>query len=69
MFISNLNNKDKKYYECGKIVGNYLIKNGIPMLAREDGLMLFAKTKRLQKVIDDMPLYLQLLIKGGIVNG
>lgn len=39
------------------------------MLARENGLMLFAKTKRLQKVIDDMPLYLQLLIKGGVING
>ena len=69
MFISNLDNKDKKYYECGEIVGNYLIKNGIPMLARENGLMLFAKTKRLQKVIDNMPLYLQLLIKGGVING
>nr|DAG31333.1 MAG TPA: hypothetical protein [Caudoviricetes sp.] len=69
MFISNLDNKDKKYYECGKIVGNYLIKSGIPVLSRKDGAMLFARTNKLQKVINNMPLYLRLLIKGGVING
>ena len=72
IFIKDLKKQGKKN-EIKEVsdgyATNYLIKNGIPMLARENGLMLFAKTKRLQKVIDDMPLYLQLLIKGGVING
>lgn len=69
MFITNLDNKNNRYYECGKIVGNYLIKSGIPALSRNNKVMLFAKTDRLQKAIDNMPLHLRLLVKGGVING
>lgn len=68
MFISNLDNKDKKYYECSKLIGNYLIKSGIPMLSRVGNKMVFAKTKKLQKAIDNMPLYLRFLMKVGVIN-
>ena len=68
MFISNIDNKDKKYYECGKLIGNYLIKSGIPMLSRVDNKMVFAKTKKLQKAIDNMPLCLRFLMKVGVIN-
>ena len=68
MFISNLDNKDKKYYECSKLIGNYLIKSGIPMLSRVDNKMVFAKTKKLQKAIDNMPLYLRFLMKVGVIS-
>ena len=69
MFISNLDNDNKRYYECGKLVGNYLIKSGIPLLGQRDGTMMFAKTKKLQNAIDKMPGYLKILVKGGIING
>lgn len=68
MFISNIDNKDKRYYECGRLVGNYLIKSGVPVLSRIDGRMIFAKTKKLQKAINDMPLYLRILRKVGAIN-
>ena len=67
MFISNLDNKDKKYYECGKLIGNYLIKSGIPMLSRIDNKMVFAKTKKIQKAVDNMPLYLRFLMQVGVI--
>lgn len=69
MYISNIDNTNKKYYECGKVIGNYLIKAGIPMLSNKDGIMIFAKTKKLQKAINEMPFLLQLLVKGGVING
>ena len=69
MFISNLDNDNKRYYECGKLVGNYLIKSGIPLLGQRDRIMMFAKTKKLQNAIDKMPGYLKILVKGGIING
>ena len=69
MFISNLDNDNKRYYECGKLVGNYLIKSGITLLGQRDRTMMFAKTKKLQNAIDKMPGYLKILVKGGIING
>ena len=69
MFISNLGNTNNQFYECGKTIGNYLIKKGIPLLSRSEDLMLFAKTKELQKAINEMPFYLQILVKGGVING
>lgn len=68
MFISNLTNEDKRYYECGKLIGNYLIKSGVPMLSRTGNKMVFAKTDKLQSVINNMPLYLRFLIKVGVIN-
>lgn len=69
MYISNINNTYRRFYMCGKTVGNYLIKKGIPLLSREEDTMIFSKTKELQRVIDTMPLYLKILVKVGVVNG
>ena len=69
MYISNPNDLKKQYYQCSKIIGKYLIKQGIPLLSIKDNKMIFSKTKRLQKAIDNMPFYLQVLIKVGVVDG
>jgi len=69
MFIRNIENTSKSFYECGNVVGKFLIKSGVPVLARTDKGMVFAKTKKLQKVINDMPLYLRFLMKVGVING
>lgn len=58
-----------KYYMCGKTVGHYLIKKGIPLLARENEYMVFKKTKALQEAVDTMPFYIKTLVKAGVVNG
>jgi hypothetical protein len=69
MFITNLDTKSSKYYECGKTIGDYLIKSGIPLLSRNDNKMYFSKTRKLQKVLKSMPFYLQALVKVGVING
>lgn len=69
MYISNTNDLKNKYYECSSLIGKYLIKKGIPLLSLNGKKMVFSKTKRLQKVIDNMPFYLQVLIKVGVVDG
>lgn len=69
MFITNLIPDKHKYYECDKHVGDYLIENGIPLLSKIDEIMYFPKTKKLQKALKDMPFYLRVLVKAGVING
>lgn len=69
MYISNSGVLKGKKYECGKTIGKYLIKMGIPLLSKTDNTMVFSNTKRLQKAIDEMPFYLKILVKGGVING
>lgn len=70
MFICNAKDVIQgNVYQCSVIVGEYLISKGIPLLSREDKYMTFAYTQKLQEELDDMPLYLKILIKGGVVNG
>lgn len=65
MFISNLEIENDKYYVCGKMIGKYLIKQGLPLLSRKDNKMVFSKTEELQKVISEMPFLLKILVKRG----
>lgn len=69
MYISNLKYDSRYLYKCGKVIGNYLIKKGIPLLGRIDSTMIFSKTKELQKAIDNMPFHLRFLVKAGVING
>lgn len=71
MYISNADKITQgRVYKCGQLVGKYLIKQGIPLLSQQDDYtMVFSKTKRLQKALDDMPFYLKILVKGGVING
>lgn len=70
MFVSNIEDVSQKgYYKCGKVIGKYLIKKGIPLLSYEDKVMIFAKTKKLQKAIQTMPFLYKLLLKVGVING
>ena len=49
MYIANIDNSNNKYYECGRIIGKYLVKHGLPLLSVNDkGKMMFAKTEKLQ---------------------
>ena len=69
MFISNIDSDSHRYYVCGKVIGNYLIKSGIPLLSRLEGKMVFSKTHKLQKVLSDMPSFYKALSKVGVING
>lgn len=69
MFISNIDSGSHRYYVCGKVIGNYLIKSGIPLLSRLEGKMVFSKTQKLQKVLSNMPSFYKVLSKVGVING
>lgn len=70
MFISNINKiSDTKKYKCGSTMGNFLISEGFPLLGREGKLMVFSKTKRLEKVLAHLPLNLKVLRKVGFIHG
>ncbi len=70
MFISNFKLSDsKKYFMCNSLVGNYLTKNGIPLLSRIDKKMVFVKNIKLQKALKKMPFYLKIFVKRGVSNG
>lgn len=67
MFISNVE-KVSDYFVCGKIIGDYVLEHGIPLLSRKGNKYYFKKTKVLKEVIDDMPFYLKIFIKRGVVR-
>ena len=69
MYIANSNSLKRGTYVCGKTIGKYLEKKGIPLLSMQNDKMVFARTIKLQKAIDEMPLYLKILLKGGVING
>lgn len=46
-----------------RILGNYLVKNGIPLLQERNGKMVFSKTNRLAEVLEDLPLSLKIFGK------
>jgi len=46
-----------------RILGNYLVKNGIPLLQEHNGKMVFSKTNRLTEVLEDLPLSLKIFGK------
>lgn len=69
MYISNINNIKTRTYKCGRVIGKYLIKQGVPLLSQTNGIMIFSNNKKLREVLNKMPLTLKLLMKGGIING
>lgn len=70
MYISNISSiAGMKTYKCNSVVGKYLIKKNNPLLSRDGKYMVFAYTPNLEKSLAEMPLYLRILIKGGVING
>lgn len=70
MFIVNSKNINfSNTYICGEKIGNFLIKEGFPLLGREGKKMKFAKTERLEKVLNHLPANLKILRKVGLING
>lgn len=65
MFIRNIEDTNKEHFECNGVIGNYLIKREIPLLARRGNTFIFSKTGELKETINAMPWYLKLLMKGG----
>ena len=57
MFVKNYECLDKtKYIKTNKILGEYIVTHGIPLLSRDnEGNLLFAKTKKLDEVIRNLP--------------
>ena len=69
MYIKNAEIVKGNKYCCGRVVGKYLIKKGVPLLSRDGNKMVFANTKKLQGILLDMPFYLKALVKAGVING
>lgn len=69
MYVSNNENLKAKTYRCGKVVGEYLIKAGIPLLSRDGNEMVFSNTKKLQAVLREMPAVMKALMKVGVIHG
>ena len=69
MYISNIEGVKTKRYECGRTIGKYLMKSGIPLLSSKEKQLVFANTKKLQEALNSMPFYLKLLVKVGVING
>ena len=64
MFISG--KIDFPMIMTNKILGNYLIKHGIPLLNRDGDEMVFARTKQLEKKLDHLPFSVKMF--GRVVN-
>jgi len=45
------------------ILGNYLVKNGFPLLQKNKNTMVFSETKALSEMIDNLPIHIKLLGK------
>lgn len=59
-------NFKKGLFICNPLIGKYLIRHGIPLLARENKKMVFSKTDDCLKVLNSLPFYLKLLMKAGV---
>lgn len=70
MYISNLKGKNfSNVYTCGKSIGNFLVRNGFPLLGRDGDKMKFSNTKELQEALSHLPVRLRILRKAGVING
>ena len=64
MYIKNIDNFGKeKLYSCKKSMANWLIKQGLPLLAMENGSYYFAKTPLLTYSLKRIPLHLKIFLK------
>ena len=41
----------------------------MPLISKKDNQWIFSNTKALKKVISEMPLYMSILVKVGVING
>ena len=72
MFISNYEKiSDTKVYLCGKMMADFLIKEGFSLLSYDNDKKkyIFARTKRLDKILNHLPFKLKILKKVGVING
>ena len=70
MFISNLKNMNfSNIYTCDKLIGNFLLKEGFPLLGRDGDKMKFSNTKELQETLNHLPVRLKIMRKAGIIDG
>lgn len=51
--------KDKLYY-CGKCVGSWFIKNGLPLFGQTEDKYIFIKTDEFYKMKENLPFLLKL---------
>ena len=62
MYITNPSSLSNVYKTKSNIVKNYLIKNNIPLLSQDESGFYFSKTKLLQQVLDNSPLWIKILL-------
>lgn len=63
MFIKNFDEINIDYVEVDKMFGEYLEKNGFPVLYKDDKHFYFSDTKELKFALTKMPLMLRLRTK------
>jgi hypothetical protein len=54
MYIRNIEKIERKF-ECGSLLGKYLIRQGVPVLSQANNKYYFADTEWLRKQLDSMP--------------
>ena len=62
MYINNPSSLRFTYKTKSKLVADYIIKNNIPLLGKEDGIFYFVETNELIELIKKAPFYLRMLI-------
>lgn len=55
-----------KTVTTNKQLGNYLVKNGFPLLGKDSDMMIFSKTKSLTSELESLPLLIK--ITGRVVK-
>lgn len=59
--ISNSSALNIKKVVCGKVVYDYLIDRGFPLLSKRDNEFIFSYTDDLKKSLDNMPMTVSIL--------
>jgi len=62
MYITNIEQVEDKI-GCNKILADYLVKSGIPILGMMDKIYYFSMTKKVEEKISNCPTHIKLFSK------
>lgn len=64
MFVRNIDSL-KHVYSCNTILGKYIEKQGQPVLGKHGKIYYFARTKKLNDILSNLPFHLKLIKEAG----